>query len=76
MSLQRLRSLPAAFGGGERAGREGGFHRIALARETYSPMGQAHGGPSTTILLHLAKQLPALQEIEAGEQFVPSYGIS
>ncbi len=39
------RSLPAAKGGGERA--ERGRITCFLARETYSPMGQAHGGPST-----------------------------
>ncbi len=35
---------PACHAG---SGRKGGFITCFLARETYSPMGQAHGGPST-----------------------------
>ncbi len=35
----------------------GTFHHIALAHETCSPMGQAHGGLLRTVLLHLAKVL-------------------
>ncbi len=38
------RSPPPKAAGSER---KGGFITCFLARETYSPMGQAHGGPST-----------------------------
>ncbi len=48
MSRQSARSVPAAFGCGDGAGRGKGPH-IALACETCSPMGQAHGGLSTYV---------------------------